>query len=171
LHRWEPPPAPQSTDANLPDGLLRDLDLTLWLARQQPDRVFALVRHLEDQAGLSVQVHLGFPSGTMALLDYTGWLPAGEGYQSLSVIGSAGAAYADDHQNTQLLFGGGRPQGLRTEERAGVLAAMTREFLDGLVAGTDLLTASETDWKTLLALTQAIQQSLASGLAVPLEDR
>ena len=43
----------------------------------------------------------------MALIDCAQTLPQGDGYFSLSLIGSTGAAYADSHHNRQLLYGGG----------------------------------------------------------------
>ena len=52
-------------------------------------------------------VHLGFKCGGMALIDFTNSLPDGDNYESLSLIGSKGAAYADDHRNRNLFFNGG----------------------------------------------------------------
>src|SRR5262249_4954427 len=69
LHRWA------STGA-----LLRDLDLTLWLAGKLPEVVYAAGKEGELAPGDSVLVHLGFPGGGMALLDL-GCLSPGDGYQ------------------------------------------------------------------------------------------
>jgi predicted dehydrogenase len=174
LHRWEPAAADRPPDSmGLPDPLLRDLDLTLWLTGRRPDRVYAIEQRSDDpgtSAGRYVQVHLGFPDGGMALLDYDGRLPAGDSYQSLSVIAAAGAAYADDHQNVQLLYRGGRPQALRTEERFGCLAALAQDFIDALRTGGDL-TAGAAAWRDVFAVADAAGRSLASGRAVTLEDR
>jgi predicted dehydrogenase len=161
LHRWEP--AKPEQPAGLPEPLLRDLDTTLWLMRRRPDRVYAIGQGTD---GRYVQVHLGFPGGGMALLDYDGRLPAGDGYQSLHVIASTGAAYADDHQNTQLLYRGGHPQAVRTEERVGQLAALAQEFIDGLRAGRDLST--EAEWRAVSVVAGAVRRSLAAGTAVAL---
>jgi predicted dehydrogenase len=171
LHRWEPTADHSPEPPQLPDPLLRDIDLALRLTGRLPDRVYAVEQKSDGIAGRCLQVHLGFPGGGMALLDYTDRLPDGEGYQSLSVIASAGAAYTDDHQNAQLLYRGGCPQAIRTEERAGHLAAIVQEFVDALREGRDLTAASATAWRNTYAVAEAVRQSLASGRAVTLEDR
>lgn len=161
-HRWQP--GATTEVAELPEPLIRDLDVTLWLAGRKPDRVFAVER--KDAGGRFVQVHLGFPHGGMALLDFDSRLPAGDGYSSLSVIAQSGAAYADDHQNTQLLYRGGNPQAIRTEERAGQLAAIAQDFVKVLkkIGGLDA-----SAWKDVFAVANAVTASLASGSAVALE--
>jgi predicted dehydrogenase len=169
LHRWEPANGAAELD-RLPEPLLRDLDLTLWLMNRQPDRVYAVEQNSDARTGRYLQVHLGFPHGGMALIDYTSRLPAGDGYQSLSVIASTGAAYADDHQNAQLLYRGERPRAVRTEERAGQLAAVAQEFVDALRDGRDL-SASAEQWRDVFAVAGAVQHSLASGRAVVMGGR
>jgi predicted dehydrogenase len=170
LHRWEPAAPDRAPDpAALPEQLVRDLDVVLWLTALEPDRVYAVGQ--SDAAGRYVQVHLGFPGGTAALLDFDGRLPVGDGYQSLSVIAQSGAAYADDHQNAQLLYRGGQPRAVRTEERAGQLAAVAQEFVDTLRAVGDLTTASASQWRNAFAAADAVAKSLASGQVVALEDR
>lgn len=161
LHRWEP--------AAVPDALVRDLDVMLWLVGRQPDRVFAVERK-PQAASRYLQLHLGFPGGGMALLDYTNHLPAGDGYHSLTVIAASGAAYADDHGNRQLLYRGGHPQAVRTEERAGQLAAIAQDFVDALREGRDP-GGSAADWQSAFAVADAVERSLATGLAVTLEER
>jgi predicted dehydrogenase len=174
LHHWEPAGAGRPPEAaGLPEPLVRDLDVTLWLAGRRPDRVYAIEHKGGESAtpaGRYVQIHLGFPSGGMALLDFDGRLPPGDGYQSLSVIAAAGAAYADDHQNVQLLYRGGRPQAVRTEERAGLLAAVAQEFVDALRTGRNL-SAGAAEWRAVFAVADAVTRSLASGRAVTPEDR
>ena len=163
-HRWEPTPSAAAETGALPDPLIRDLDVALWLAGRVPDRVFAVEQ--KDAAGRYIQVHLGFRHGGMALLDYAGTLPPGDGYSSLSVIAASGAAYADDHQNAQLLFRGGHPQAIRTDECAGQLAAVAQEFVDALRGGREL---PASDWTAVLAVAGAVTESLATGRAVVLE--
>jgi predicted dehydrogenase len=106
----------------------------------------------------------------MALIDYDGRLPDGDGYQSLSVIAATGGAYADDHQNTQLVYNGGQPRGVRTEERTRQLAAMAQAFVDGVQSGRDFATGIE-DWRRVFLVVDAIHQSLQLGRAVALEGR
>jgi predicted dehydrogenase len=168
-HRWTPATDNPTDPPHLPGPLLLDLDVALWLAGQRPDRVYAIEPKAEGVAGRYVQVHLGFPGGGMAVLDFTNRLPAGDGYQSLSVIAAGGAAYADDHQNVQLVYGGGHPRAVRTEERAGQLAAVAQEFVDAIGPGGGRTGADE--WRTVFAVAEAVRRSLADGRPVPLEGR
>ncbi|MCE9561453.1 MAG: hypothetical protein K8U57_05305 [Planctomycetes bacterium] len=170
LHRWEPTP-PQPTD--IPEAILRDLDLTLWLMGRRPNRVYSLEQKHAGSTGHCVQVHLGFPNGGMALLDFNNRLPAGDGYQSLSVIAASGAAYADDHQNRQLAFRGGSPDAVRTEERSGQLAAIAQEFVDALRSSHNLMTTNAANWRDVFAVAGAVKRSLAVGqsVAIAQEDR
>jgi predicted dehydrogenase len=167
LHRWEPA-APHPS--GLPDPLLRDLDLTLWLAGQRPNHVFAVEPKSDGVAGRYVQVHLGFPGGAMAVLDYTDCLPPGDDYRSLSVIASSGAAYADDHQNVQLVYRGGHPQAMRTDERAGQLAAIAQDFVDAIRNRREP-EGGAAGWRDVFTVADALGRSLASGQAVPPEGR
>jgi predicted dehydrogenase len=159
LHRW----ASATTDEGpLPTALVRDLDLVVWLASRLPNLVYALAN------ARFVQVHLGFPGGGMALIDTGECLPTGDGYDSLSVIGSTGAACADDHHNRQLLFLGGCPRAVRTGEGYGHLAALVEEFVDSLHAGQGNLD-SVTAWRQALVLADVVNRSLASRGAIRLE--
>lgn len=182
VHRWEPA-ATSGQSSELPTPLLRDLDLALWLCGKPPDVVYAVEPAIvalslgERERCISrsemttvVQVHLGFPGGGMALVDYADRLPPGEGYQSLSVIGSAGAAYADDHQNMQLVYRGGGPQGVLAGEQGQRTALMTQDFVDGLTAGRDF-SPSVLAWQNVLTVADAVRESLASRRAVVWEGR
>jgi predicted dehydrogenase len=161
LHRWGPTLAGPSE--GLPDPLLRDLDTVLGLMGRLPKSVYAIEQG--PSSGRYVQVHLGFSGGPMALLDYTDRLPAGDEYHSLSVIAAHGATYADDHQNMQLLYRGGHPQALRTEERAGQYAAIIQSFVDDLRAGRDR-SADTAAWRGVFRTADAVRRSLASGQAL-----
>ena len=93
------------------------LDLANWLFEAPPERVYARAA----EPGY-LQVHLGFSGGGMALIDVSDDLPPGDGYRSVTVIGSDGAGYADDHRNRNLVFGGGdagRPRPGRGQPGAG----------------------------------------------------
>ena len=165
LHRWLPvasPEAPAGDGAGaagaLPLACAPDLDVALWLMGALPDVVYAVERD-----GQTLLVHLGFPGGGMALLDYAAALPPGDGYEALSVIGASGAAYADDHHNSQLLFRGGHPAALRVDERgweAEVLAGDLAAAFDAGIAG----------WRGVLAVAGAVCASIASGRACAPED-
>ncbi len=172
LHHWEPTPTVNSTDPmSVPEPLLRDLDVALWLMGMRPDRVYAIEQKHDGSPGRCMQVHLGFPGGGMALLDFNNRLPAGGGYQSLSVIAASGAAYADDQQNMQLVYRGGCPEAVRTEERTGQLATMAQEFVDAIRTDRDLMTANAASWRDVFAVADAVVRSLTTGRSVMLEDR
>lgn len=188
VHRWQPMSSPgprglgdscstsESTDPQggglLDEALLRDLDLVLWLVGKLPDAIHAVEQ--SDASGRFVQVHLGFPGGAMALIDFTNRLPAGDGYQSLSVIGSAGAAYADDHQNMQLVFRGGRPQAVRAEETGRRHAAAVQEQIESLQAGHGVA-ACVAEWQSVLKVADAVRQAMQNVgwalLPVPLVEK
>ena len=173
IHRWEPNVGQvfnlpvqagqvenlPHDDGGLPIGLLRDLDLVLWLVGKMPDAIHAVEQN--DSSGRSIQLHLGFSGGAMALIDYTNRLPAGDGYQSFSVIGSAGAAYADDHQNMQLVFRGGHAQAVRAEETGRRHAAAVQEQIDSLQAGHGVA-VSVTEWQNVLKVAEAVRRTISS---------
>jgi hypothetical protein len=101
----------------------------------------------------------------MALLDHTYRLPPGDCYHSLSLIGSAGTAHADDHNNMQLLFRGGRPQAVRADEGVLYLSTLLQEFADALNAGRDL-SQHLTAWCNALAVEAAVRKSLQTRQAI-----
>ncbi len=172
-HRWEPVASSDRLDASpIPGPLLRDLELALGLLGKQPNRVYALVRAANESTALHgryIQSHLGFPGGGMALIDYANRLPPGDAYRSLTVIGSAGAAYADDHQNLQLVYRGGHPQAVRTEEGPRQLAALVQEFVDALHAGHDTPGDMAT-WRAAWTVAAALRRSIETGQAIALGD-
>lgn len=175
-HRWVPLTSHESSASchGIPDAVIRDLDVALWLAGRPPTCLFALAvgtnGAVPDGPGF-MQIHLGFDEG-MALLDYCDRLPAGDGYGSLSVIGTSGAAHADDHQNGQLLYRGGAPRSLKTEESARQYASLVQDFVDALSARQDVLNdLTASTWRRVLSVVEAIRQSLATHQAVALEGR
>ena len=123
VHRWrqaetETHILSKSSTAAL---LFGDIDLALRIFGETPTEIYAIGR--DDHA--YVQVHLGFSNGGMAILDFARGLPSGQGYNSVSLIGSTGAAYADDHHNSHLLFTGGvvhKQEDALVMERGPVLA-------------------------------------------------
>jgi predicted dehydrogenase len=167
MHRWEPAaPHAASESPALPEPLVRDLDLALWLLGKPTDRVYAVEQRAGDlPCGRFLQVHLGCAGGGMALVDYADALPPGAGYQSLSVIGTAGAAYADDHSNMQLVYDGGHPRAVRTDEGTTYVAAMVQAFVAQLDAGGDP-PGSVTSWQTVWGLADAVSRSLETGQAI-----
>lgn len=163
LHRWEPDPVPERFPARHSVALATDLEQVLAWLGTLPDVVYAT-----SQPDGMLVVHLGFPQGGMALLDHSSQLPAGDTYRSISVIGSTGAAYADDHQNVQLAFRGGAAQAVRTSEGEQYLAAILQGFVDALQAGRDF-TAEFTAWQRVHQVLGAVRRSLELSAAVPLD--
>ena len=172
LHRWEPGGGEHNLNRwKLPGPLVSDLELTLWLFDKLPNAVYAIrctATEAAAQSGDLVQVHLGFPGGGMALITYSNRLPAGDGYQSLSVIGSSGAAYADDHQDRQLVFAGGLPQAARGGEGI-ILAPVIQEFVDALREQRDLSDGLSA-WTRVWEVADAVQRSLESRQAIHREE-
>ena len=111
VHRWR-------ADADL----LADIDLALWLVSGEPETVFAMARDGYRQA------HLGFSGGGMVIVDHATNLPSG-GYESVTLIGSKGAAYADDHRNVNLRLVATGCEGITTGEGDVALANMLNDFV------------------------------------------
>ena len=150
IHRWESNPA-----------ILCDLDLILWQIGKAPNLVFAV----ENEA--CTQVHLGFPGGEMALLTFSKRPLSGNSYCSLSIIGSSGAAYADDHQNTQLLYRNGMPESINTSEGVTQWAAIVQEFVNLVALPSDrAVIESFPTWTHVLTVKDAVTESLRSKRAV-----
>ena len=147
-----------------PAALVQDIDAALWLMGKAPELVYAV------QGDGALQVHLGFLGGGMAMLDYADCLPEGDGYSSLSVIGSTGAAYADDHQNVQLLYRGGSPAAVHVGERAAQLAALAQTFITALRDGQDL-SAGLAGWRLATSVAATALRSAAVRRALTLEAR
>ena len=139
----------EDTERLLLSRIANEIDLTCWLFGGRPELVYAVERNRSRPVEY-VQVHLGFTGGAMALIDYSETLPQGDGYFSLSLIGSTGAAYADDHRNMQLLYDGGHPSALNLGEGDTLFLSQLQEFINAvqeqrepLVAGADALRVIE----------------------------
>jgi predicted dehydrogenase len=151
--------------------LMRQIDLVEWLMGTAPNLVYAVDREVcvaHTKFGLSAQVHLGFPHGGMALVDYTDRLLQGDRYDSFSLIASAGAAYADDHQNMQLIHGGGQPHAVRTDEVPELLTLLLQEFVDTVHTSHDF-SAGLAAWQHVWAVANAVRSSFLSRQAIVLK--
>jgi predicted dehydrogenase len=165
IHHWESiSTVDGAASPTMYESLLPDIDLAQWLIGTQPQVIYTTF----DSSGSLGQVHLGFSAGAMALIDYTELLPPGNAYQSLAVIGSVGASYSDDHNNGQLLYQGGLPRAVRTEERLQQLAAMVQDFIDAVAVGREL--SSGVAWESTLEVADAVRLSFETRRAVSLED-
>jgi len=122
IHCWNP-------KAENKETLAREVDLALWMFGSLPSEVYGL-----ERPGY-VQVHLGFERGGMAIIDLDAAIPPGNEYYSLSMIGSTGAAYADDHHNFNLLMGQDDTSVLLASQGDTTLVAMIDNFATAVREG------------------------------------
>ena len=161
MHRWT-----ESTDQSDADGIMMGqtvdgIDLAIWLFDGMPTEVYAVSRPSY------VQVHLGCAGGGMALIDDARTLPSGGEYFSLSLIGSTGAAYADDHHNRNLLFRGGDPSAIETDQGLLHLTAQLQEFAAAIEEQREPA-ANGADSQAALQVAEAAVASLQSRQALRL---
>ena len=95
-------------------------------------------------------------------MDFSASLPSGEGYDSLSLIGSCGAAYADDHRNTHLLYGGGDPSTLISGEGNSHVCREIQTFVDA-VRENQPPPVGEAECRATHQVIGAVAQSLEAG--------
>ena len=157
IHRWEP------NEETRAGACLDEIDLVCWLFGSLPTRLYATGR--DGDSGCYLQVHFGFPNGGMALVDFACTLKEGNGYFSLSLIGSSGAAYADDHHNTHLLFGGGEPKALVSDQEGGCLTSQIEEFARAIREDRQPA-INGADGRATILVRNAIHESISSGRAV-----
>ncbi|MCH2201743.1 MAG: hypothetical protein MK102_07225 [Fuerstiella sp.] len=115
IHCWNP-------DADNTEIFTGEVDLAAWMFGRVPNDIYAL-----DRPGYR-QVHLGFEGGGMAIIDFDSANPGDNEYYSLSLIGSSGAAYADDHHNANLLMDNNGTKTLLTSQQDAGFAAMIDHF-------------------------------------------
>ena len=141
IHCWKPPEhvasATPDHDTSGWRRIVREIDLANWMFGNIPTDVFAVASGQRGgcQPNDYFQVHLGFAGGGMAIVDYCSTLPAGSNYFSLSLIGSAGAAYADDHRNMHLLYRDGGSQAVVSSPDGDQLIFQLQEFVDVIRTG------------------------------------
>ena len=152
IHRWLPLSKIKSTTI---ERILPDIDLACWFFNEVPDSVWSLQSAVNDAY---IQFHLGFTNGGMAMIDLAASLPSGGDYYSLTMIGEKGAAYADDHHNMNLLYSGGQPSAIRSNQGHAELVHQLQEFVD-VIDGKYEQTVSLAD--TICAV-QVVDQVLES---------
>jgi predicted dehydrogenase len=159
IHRWEP------RHGSALDDLTADIDLTCWLFGRQPTHVYAIggsrPAGVENEPYAYMQLHLGFSEGGMALIDEARTLPDGAGYLSISLIGSTGAAYADDHHDMQLRYGGGDPSALKPAQGPTHLQAQLEAFVRAIEGGREPI-ASGIEPRTAMLVAEAATRSMAA---------
>ncbi len=171
IHRWEAletgswPALGQEQGSVVARNLSADIDLAIWLFGGLPTEVYATGRRVShggiDQPDY-VQVHLGFEGDGMSVIDYSVSLPPGQGYHFMSMIGSKGAAYADDHHNVNLVYGSGGTQALGPGHGAGHILAQLQEFADAIREGRDPAMTG-VDGRSAVLVAEAAAESMCSG--------
>ena len=73
----------------------------------------------------------------MALIDLDQSIPSESTYYSLSLIGSSGAAYADDHRNMNLILGPGGMHAVLTSQGSVGLFNLIDDFANAVQQGDD----------------------------------
>jgi predicted dehydrogenase len=116
--------------------MVHAIDLALWLFGANPEHIHGTAS-AENEVECSL-IHLGFECGGMALLDFTNSMPTGDNYESLCLIGSNGAAYADDHRNRNLFFNGGAPDAKCPDTSMDFIGPMLEDFTKRIKTGADL---------------------------------
>ena len=155
VHHWMPSPSTNQNNADLNESVLQQIDLVCWLCDAEPDCVYATPF---GNAGQGIQVHLGFSSGCMALIDCSFSLPENaQPYYSLTVVGSSGAAYADDHRNTNLVIGD-QTLGLTVDHGHDWIVHQLTRFLE-VIESKEIVD----ECHRAFAVTQAAWKSLSSG--------
>ncbi|MDC0201566.1 hypothetical protein OAK04_04140 [Verrucomicrobia bacterium] len=130
IHLWN------QQNSNEVQEMVHAIDLTLWFFGTEPKYIHGTTS-AENEVKCSL-VHLGFECGGMALLDFTNSLPTGDNYESLCLIGSKGAAYADDHRNSNLFFSGGAPNAKCPDTSMNFIGPMLADFIQKIKGGRDL---------------------------------
>lgn len=121
IHQWTQRQACPATLA------FHQVDLSNWFFPGQPSS------HYSNINPDYLQLHLGYPDSGMALIDIATSRPGQNDYYSMHLIGSQGAAYADDHENSHLLLG---RTGLHSLISPVNEVIMIRNMLEEFVAGT-----------------------------------
>jgi len=155
MHHWNSKMAGNTIDIR--DRIIPAIDLVMWFFAAQPKTVYAL----KSPTGNGyLQLHLQFENNGMALIDDTGALPNGGDYFSLTVIGSRGAAYADDHRNINLLVNGVYPHAIRVGQGVVHIVWQLQEFVD-IVRYKRTPAIKKRDILRVLQVSDAVLESIA----------
>lgn len=172
IHHWQPAASTSPEHALSQNGshellelVAPELDLACWMFDANPDFVYA-TRFGDGNTpptGSGLQVHLGFSTGGMALIDCSFSLPAtSPPYYSLTMIGSNGAAYADDHRNTNLVLGN-EALGLTVPQGHEWIHHQLTEFISIIKSKTSVVTTADA-----FSVTQAAFESLKTQQTIKL---
>lgn len=122
IHHW-------LTAETCPASLaFHQVDLSHWFFSGKPSSRYSHSR--SDY----LQLHLGYPDSGMSLIDIATNRAGSNDYYSMHLIGSHGAAYADDHENSHLLLGRtGLHSLIPPANEIMTIRNMLEEFLNGII--------------------------------------
>lgn len=158
VHCW------QRSSESAESQMLGEIDLAIWLFGIRPTAIYSVGCSIGGRSDYA-QIHLGFPNEGMAMIDVNAAMPNGDTYRAMSLIGSNGAAYADDHHNMQLVYQGKHPSAVTTSSDRGALLAQFGEFVESIQANRQPGIDSES-WQAIMMVADAASQSKASGRAI-----
>ena len=122
IHHW------LTADTSPFSMAFHQVDLSHWFFSGQPSS------HYAHSGSDYLQLHLGYPESGMSLIDIATNRSGSSDYYSMHLIGSHGAAYADDHENSHLLFG---REGIRSlippANEVIAIRNMLEEFSNGII--------------------------------------
>ena len=164
IHHWKPGVWHQNNDNFVSQGVMDELDVACWLMDAWPETIFATtIPGNERPLVRGVQVHLGFPEGAMAVIDCVSQNDEPQpAYYCLNLIGSRGAAYADDHRNTNLLLHRGETCGLVLHQDPGMILDQLQRFVTTIQGETNAEDPNN-DSRRAVTVAQAAQASAVAG--------
>ena len=160
IHHWRSGGDSPAPDMDSEKHLFAEADLACWYFDRAPNRVFAARSSVPAAPANYVQMHLGFSEGGMAIIDDAPAIAGAAGYFSLSLIGSSGAAYADDHHNTHLHFKSDGAAALLAGQGDLALVGQLAEFVERVAEGAGSNSCMRA--AQVSRVVQAVRQSLAS---------
>lgn len=135
IHHWfgtddEPP-------ESLVERIINDMGFANWLLGR-PSHIYAAQLNSDDYT----QIHLGFENGGSALIDFAR-VAAPQGYRNVSLIAANGAAYADDHHNSHLVYGNGSTTAVTSDFGMQHWAKQLDHFAQRVTASDDAKESTE----------------------------
>ncbi len=172
LHHWARRPTISRLDqVGIVTLAATQLDVACWLFGGRPTSVYAVAlpqsspssdREMDERTG-GLQIHLGFADGGMAQLGCV-VAPHCQPYSMVTLVGSQGAAYADDHHNMNLLIGE-RNESLLVEQRADRIARLLDTVSDCFGEFDDRRVCTPAELTVVYQVAQVVAESLENGKA------
>lgn len=161
IHSWTRQPASDQLDeSSVLELAAAQLDVACWLFDDRPNSVYAVALQQAGQVNQGIQIHLGFADGGMAQIGCV-VAPNSDPYSMVTLVGSRGAVYADDHHNMNLLIHD-RTESTLVGQGVDGLSRQLTEIIDCEITGNPHgCTAS--DVENVYRVTQAVVECLDAG--------